>query len=104
MSEHARESTSHANRRETTEFSPHQRSVIQMSPRCLNERGDRDVCFVGGVEAEMNHFPAFKPTHLTRGRKHVGPTSPGSCEKKKEKKKQSVKLRHKQGEKTAGDV
>lgn len=48
----------------------------------------RRRCFVGGVETEVNIILPSNPTHLTRGRKHVGPTSQGSCqERKKEEKK-----------------
>ena len=46
-------------------------------------RGETEVfgCFFWGVENEWDEcFPAFELTHLTRGRKHVGLTSRGSCE------------------------
>lgn len=91
--------------RETAEISPHQRSVIQMSPRCLNkeERRRRLFCLSGWNREE--YFPAFAPTHLTQGRKHGGLTSPGSCgKKKKEKKKKRRRSETNSGERRRFEV
>lgn len=98
--------TFHTNRG-TTELSPHQRSVIQMSPRCLDERrGHRCwFCFEAlkqrWVSIYLFILPAFKPTHLTRGRKHGGLTFPGSCGKREKGwGSKDVRLRYKQWKET----
>lgn len=89
--------------RETAEISPHQRSAIQMSPRCLNKEERRRRLFCLSAWNGEECFPAFAPTHLTQGRKHGGLTSPGSCgEKRKGGGKKGEKIRRKQWGKKFG--
>lgn len=85
--------------RETAEISPHQRSAIRMSPRCLNKEERRRRLFCLSAWNREEYFPAFAPTHLTQGRKHGGLTSPGSCGKKQKEKRK--KIRNKQWGKTS---
>lgn len=47
-----------------TELSPHQGSVIQKSPRCLNERRDRGVWLVFFERLKMNETNVFLPSNL----------------------------------------
>lgn len=88
MSEDAPESTSNTNR-ETTERSPHQRSVIQKSPRCLDERRDTDVCFVSGGENRDKYFSCLQTNSPNPRQETRRPDFPRFLWKKKERKKES---------------
>lgn len=88
----ARSGTPRTNRAKTTERSPRRRSVIRTSPRCLNERRREGLKQRWILLFCFSFYSAFKPTHLSRGRKHGGLISPGSCREERENEKKRNRL------------